>query len=200
MSDTQPGVLRRLWNNLSRPSAKYSLLGLLVVGFIGGMVFWIGFNTAVAATGTMEFCGSTCHTMSSISLKEYKETVHYSNRSGVQVGCSDCHIPKPFFHKMYVKTTEGASDIYHELMGTSNTPEKFEARRMMMAQHQWDRMKANDSSTCRNCHAFDAMSPDKQKPSSYAKHMAAKKDGKTCIDCHKGIAHPLPAEYKDPDE
>jgi cytochrome c-type protein NapC len=200
MSDTQPGALRRLWNTLSRPSAKYSLLGLLVVGFIGGMVFWIGFNTAVAATGTMEFCGSTCHTMSSISLKEYKETVHYSNRSGVRVGCSDCHIPKPFFHKLYVKATEGASDIYHELMGTSNTPEKFEARRRMMAQHQWDRMKATDSATCRSCHSFESMSPDKQKPSSYAKHMAAKQAGKTCIDCHKGIAHPLPAEYKDPDE
>jgi nitrate/TMAO reductase-like tetraheme cytochrome c subunit len=30
--------------------------------------------------------------------------------------------------------------------------------------------------------------------------MEAKSDGKTCIDCHKGIAHHLPKEYVDPDE
>jgi cytochrome c-type protein NapC len=30
--------------------------------------------------------------------------------------------------------------------------------------------------------------------------MAAQKEGKTCIDCHKGIAHSLPKEYKDPEE
>jgi nitrate/TMAO reductase-like tetraheme cytochrome c subunit len=28
----------------------------------------------------------------------------------------------------------------------------------------------------------------------------AQKDGKTCIDCHKGIAHLLPKEYNEPDD
>jgi len=31
-------------------------------------------------------------------------------------------------------------------------------------------------------------------------HTQAVKEGKTCIDCHKGIAHLLPKEYVDPDE
>ena len=31
-------------------------------------------------------------------------------------------------------------------------------------------------------------------------HAQAKLEGKTCIDCHKGIAHLLPKEYIDPDE
>ncbi len=61
-------------------------------------------------------------------------------------------------------------------------------------------MKAMDSRECRNCHSFDAMSADKQKQSVYNKHMKAKADGQTCIDCHKGIAHHLPKEYRDPDE
>jgi nitrate/TMAO reductase-like tetraheme cytochrome c subunit len=30
--------------------------------------------------------------------------------------------------------------------------------------------------------------------------MQAKADGRTCIDCHKGIVHHLPKEYVDPDE
>ncbi len=44
------------------------------------------------------------------------------------------------------------------------------------------------------------MSGDVQKQSAYKKHMKAKDQGKTCIDCHKGIAHHLPKEYRDPDE
>jgi nitrate/TMAO reductase-like tetraheme cytochrome c subunit len=44
------------------------------------------------------------------------------------------------------------------------------------------------------------MSADKQRQSVYTKHMKAKADGQTCIDCHKGIAHHLPKEYRDPDE
>ena len=93
-----------------------------------------------------------------------------------------------------------SSDVYHEFMGSVNTPEKFEARRMQMAQHQWDKMKASDSRECRNCHSFEAMSPDVQKKTVYDKHIAARQAGKTCIDCHKGVAHHLPREYKDPDE
>ncbi|NBX90410.1 MAG: Denitrification system component NirT, partial [Betaproteobacteria bacterium] len=29
--------------------------------------------------------------------------------------------------------------------------------------------------------------------------MKAKEEGKTCIDCHKGIAHQLPKEYEEPE-
>jgi cytochrome c-type protein NapC len=61
-------------------------------------------------------------------------------------------------------------------------------------------MKASDSRECRNCHSWDGMSSEVQKASVYKKHMAAKDGGKTCIDCHKGIAHQLPKEYRDPDE
>ncbi|PKO68956.1 MAG: Denitrification system component NirT, partial [Betaproteobacteria bacterium HGW-Betaproteobacteria-14] len=34
-------------NSLRQPSAKYSLLTLLVGGFVGGIIFWGGFNTVV---------------------------------------------------------------------------------------------------------------------------------------------------------
>jgi cytochrome c-type protein NapC len=198
MNDTNPGFLRRCWNSLRRPSAKYSLLTLLVAGFVSGILFWGGFHTAMEATNTLEFCTS-CHTMAENSFKEYKETVHYSNRSGIRVVCSDCHVPKDWAHKVAAKI-KASSDVYHELMGSVSTPAKFEARRMQMAQHQWDQMKASNSRECRNCHSFEAMSPEAQKKSSYERHMAASKAGKTCIDCHKGVAHTLPAEYKDPDE
>jgi cytochrome c-type protein NapC len=31
-------------------------------------------------------------------------------------------------------------------------------------------------------------------------HKKAMAEGKTCIDCHKGIAHLLPKEYKEDEE
>lgn len=198
MNNTNPGALRRFWNFLARPSARYSLLALLVVGFVSGILFWGGFHAAMESTNTLEFC-TGCHTMADNSFKEYKTTVHYANRTGVRAVCSDCHVPRDWSHKVMAKIG-ASSDVYHELMGSVSTPEKFEARRMKMAQHQWDQMKASDSRECRNCHSFDAMSPDVQKKSIYDKHMGAKKAGKTCIDCHKGVAHQLPKEYKDPDE
>lgn len=194
----QPGWLRRSWQTLRRPSAKYSLLALLVVGFAGGIIFWGGFHTALEATNTLEFCIG-CHEMRDTVYAEYKETIHYSNRTGVRAVCSDCHVPKDWSHKM-VRKAKASFEVWGKLTGSINTPEKFEAKRMELATHEWDRMKASGSRECRNCHNFEAMSGEAQKQSNYKRHMKAKDEGKTCIDCHKGIAHHLPKEYKDPDE
>jgi len=191
-------VLRRLLDFLRKPSTKYPLIGLLGVGFIAGILFWGGFHTAMDATNTLEFC-TGCHEMRDTVYKEYKETIHYANRSGVRAVCSDCHVPKDWAHKI-VRKVKASHEVWGKLTGVIDTPEKFEAKRMELAQHQWDAMKETDSRECRNCHNFDAMSSDIQKQTVYKKHMKAKADGGTCIDCHKGIAHHLPKEYKDPDE
>ncbi len=61
-------------------------------------------------------------------------------------------------------------------------------------------MKANDSHECRNCHSWEAMDPHKQSPRASAKMEKAQKEGKTCIDCHKGIAHLLPKEYNEDEQ
>jgi cytochrome c-type protein NapC len=197
MSD-QPGALKRIWNTLRRPSLKWSLLSLLSLGFVGGIVFWGAFNTGMEATNTLAFC-TGCHEMRDTVFVEYKETVHYSNRSGVRAICSDCHVPKDWTHKL-IRKSEASFEVWGKITGSIDTKEKFEAKRMELASHEWARMKANGSQACRNCHDFDTMSKERQKPSVYTKHMGAKKDGKTCIDCHKGIAHQLPKEYRDPDE
>ena len=198
MADEKPGALKRLWTTLKTPSAKYSLIGLLVVGFFSGIIFWGGFNTALEATNQLEFCIG-CHEMRDTVYQEYKKTIHYSNRTGVRAICSDCHVPKDWTHKM-LRKAKAAFEIWGKLTGSIDTPEKFEAKRMELATHEWDRMKARNSIECRNCHNFEAMSGEVQKQTVYKKHMKAKDEGAACIDCHKGIAHKLPKEYKDPDE
>ena len=125
MSESQPGAIKRLWAYLRKPSAKYSLLTLLVVGFFGGIIFWGGFNTALEATNTLEFCIS-CHEMRDTVYQEYKETVHYSNRTGVRAICSDCHVPKDWAHKM-LRKIKASFEVYGKIMGHIDTKEKFEA-------------------------------------------------------------------------
>jgi nitrate/TMAO reductase-like tetraheme cytochrome c subunit len=57
-------------------------------------------------------------------------------------------------------------------------------------------MKSTDSRECRNCHAVQSMDPRKQSAAAQIMPEAIR-NGATCIDCHKGIAHQLP---KDPDD
>jgi cytochrome c-type protein NapC len=198
MSENKAGILMRFWQVLKKPSAKYSILGIASVSFFAGILFWGGFNTGMEMTNTLEFC-TTCHEMRDNVYQEYKETIHYSNRTGVRAICSDCHVPKDWVHKM-IRKSKASFEVWGKITGSIDTKEKFEAKRMELATHEWDRMKESNSRECRNCHAFEAMSPELQKQTPYRKHMKAKEEGKTCIDCHKGIAHQLPKEYEEPDE
>jgi cytochrome c-type protein NapC len=193
-----PGAIKRCWIAVNRPSARYSFLAIAIVFFFAGIIFWGGFNTGMEMTNTLEFC-TTCHEMRDTVYQEYKETIHYSNRTGVRAICSDCHVPKDWVHKV-IRKSKASLEIWGKLTGSIDTKEKFEARRITLATHEWERMKGSDSRECRNCHSFEAMSGDVQKQTVYKKHMLAKDEGKTCIDCHKGIAHKLPKEYHDPNE
>jgi len=199
MTDTpKTSAIGRLWAALRAPSLKYSLLLVLTVGFFSGLIFWGGFNTALEATNSLEFCIG-CHEMRDNVYAEYKDTIHYSNRTGVRATCPDCHVPKDWTHKL-IRKAKASFEVWGKLTGSIATKEKFEAKRMELATHEWERMKATNSIECRNCHNFEAMSGEIQKQTVYKKHMAAKEKGGTCIDCHKGIAHKLPKEYKEDDE
>ena len=202
MSEQRPAakqqVLGRWIGALRRPSVKYSLLTLLLAGVLSGIVFWGGFNTAMEATNRMEFCIG-CHEMRDTVYQEYKKTIHYSNRTGVRAACSDCHVPKAWGPKMWRKI-QATGEVYGKIIGTIDTPEKFEAKRLILAEREWKRMKANDSLECRNCHSFDGMSKEAQTSTAWRRHQAGLKKGETCIDCHKGIAHKEPAGTKKAEE
>lgn len=180
--------------NLKRPSTRYSLGALLGVGFIAGIIFWGGFNTAMEATNTMEFC-ITCHEMEENVYREYQNTIHYSNRTGVRAVCSDCHVPKTWIHKM-VRKVQASNEVLHKVLGTINTPEKFEGKRLQLARNVWRTMKETDSRECRNCHDYQSMDYTRQGRRAVKQHIDGFDEGKTCIDCHKGIAHSLPAMYE----
>jgi len=162
--------------------------------FAAGLVFAGLFNVGVSATNELEFCTS-CHSMQ-IPYEEYKESMHFKNASGVQATCADCHVPKPFVPKMVAKVL-AYKDVLHEVLGTIDTPEKYEEHRWDMASRVWEKMKKSDSRECRSCHDFANMDLSEQGKMARKKHGRAEDDGDTCIDCHKGVAHEEPLE---PDE
>lgn len=187
-----------LMARLRRPSAKYSLGGLLSIGILLGVLFWGGFNTAMEATNTETFCIS-CHEMKDNVYMEYKETIHYNNRTGVRATCPDCHVPKDWTHKM-IRKVQASREVWGKLTGTIDTREKFEAKRLKLARSEWARMKASDSRECRNCHSFESMNSEVQKQRARKQHEMAIEDNLTCIDCHKGIAHHKPEGMTEEDE
>jgi nitrate/TMAO reductase-like tetraheme cytochrome c subunit len=188
-------LISRLWRALWRPSARYSLGVIALLGALAGIAFWGGFNTFMEYTNTLGFCVS-CHEMRDNVYEEYRQTVHFKNPSGVRVVCSDCHVPREWTPKL-LRKIRATNELYHHLVGTIDSPEKFNVKRLELAESVWATMQESDSRECRNCHSFEAMDFSKQRRRPQKKHPEAMKDNDTCIDCHKGVAHDLPEEYED---
>ncbi|HEV7833570.1 MAG TPA: NapC/NirT family cytochrome c [Caballeronia sp.] len=185
------GLIKRYWQTINRPSTYYSLGFLTLGGFIAGVVFWGAFNTALEVTSTEAFC-TGCHEMHDNTFAELKSTIHYSNRSGVRAICSDCHVPHNWTDKI-ARKMQASKEVWAKVFGTVNTREKFQEKRLELAEHEWRRLKASNSLECRNCHSFESMDFTRQSPRAQNAHQRFLGTGeKTCIDCHKGIAHELP--------
>lgn len=183
MSNSSNGM-RKL---LNRKVIMGATAGAALFFMLMGVIFWGGFNTAMEATNTLDFCIS-CHEMQENVYQEYKNTIHFTNRSGVRATCSDCHVPKDWTHKV-IRKIQASGEVFHKVMGSVGTPEKFNEKRLTLAKRVWSTMKSTDSRECRNCHDFGSMNPENQKPRARKQHFNAMERGQTCIDCHKGIAH-----------
>jgi len=178
----------------------FLIVGVVSIVFLAGIVFAGLFSAGLAHTNEMEFCTS-CHSMQ-VPLAEYKETLHYKNPSGVQATCSDCHVPQQLGPKLVAKIM-AARDVYHEILGTIDTPDKYEEHRWDMATRVWAKMKSTNSRECMNCHQFENMDLAEQTRLGRSRHGGAQDKGQSCIDCHQGVAHTLPDEpegYQAPEE
>jgi nitrate/TMAO reductase-like tetraheme cytochrome c subunit len=183
------GVAAWLWR---RPQRWY-LLGIPaggVLAFIVGMAVTGGSLGALNYTSGDAFCTS-CHEMHT-PLAELKQSTHYTNPFGVRAGCADCHIPPTFVAGLVKHIASGTKDSFWHVMSELDTPAKYEAHRLEMAQSVWKEFKANDSAECRSCHTPAAMAFAKQPAAAASAHQSLPTSGMTCIDCHRGIAHTLP--------
>ncbi len=129
----------------------------------------------------------------------------YLSRRGENGHCDPGFIPVEEGSKYCVPSYKG--ETYSEEDMSEEAEEarekaikRYEAYRWTMANAVWDYMRENDSRECRSCHAFENMDPELQDRSAKKKHATAEEKGKTCIDCHKGIAHVEPEEPEEEDE
>ncbi|KIZ34420.1 MULTISPECIES: NapC/NirT family cytochrome c [Rhodopseudomonas] len=177
----------KVW--LKKPVGMGTVALVAIVAAGGALAGWGAFSVALHKTNSLEFCVS-CHSMKG-NFEEYKKSPHYKNASGVRAVCSDCHVPKDLGPKLVAKVM-AAKDVWHTILGTIDTPEKFEQHRLEMAKRVWAKMEATDSRECRSCHSQDAMDIHKQRPKAVTVMQKGLAKGETCISCHKGIAHKLP--------
>ncbi|MGJ8686643.1 MAG: NapC/NirT family cytochrome c [Spongiibacteraceae bacterium] len=163
--------------------------------FSAGIIFWGGFNWSMELTNTEDFCIS-CHEMRENVYREYRQSIHFENGSGVRASCPDCHVPKVWKDKV-VRKVGASNELFHKAVGSIDSREKFLKKRLELAEHVWESMASNDSLECRNCHEIDSMSSLKQSSMASRSHIVAAANSLTCIDCHKGIAHQLPETFLD---
>ena len=192
-AQTEPGLLRRWWRALTTPSARWSVLALLVIGVVIGSAAIVGTQVMVNATGTNAFCSSACHSMQWVAA-EWRQSGHAVNRTGVTAGCHDCHIPHAYPELLFYKAKAGIKDAIGEMRGVIDTEEKFKKERLRMAKAVWAEYKETGSANCRSCHAFSKDVLAKQKDFVQPMHEQVLAGAATCIDCHKGIAHTAPEE------
>jgi cytochrome c-type protein NapC len=165
------------------------LSGTLLAGVFIGVIAVLSYKGVMHATSTDEFCTS-CHEMEA-PYAGLLTTAHQVNTHGVATGCSDCHIPKEFIPKM-IRKIEASREVWGHFTGIIDTPEKYAAHRDAMRARELKRIRASDSQECRNCHALEKMDFEGQERAVRRYHRGIEERGKTCIDCHEGLAHPLP--------
>lgn len=179
----------------TKPKSRWSF-GIPAGGFVMlvvGALAWVTFDWSLHATSTDEFCTACHNSPSNWVMEEWQQSKHFASSSGVKVNCHDCHIPKSFVDKIWVKGTSAVHHVTTQIVGDYQTKEDFEAKRLMLAERVWDTMQNNDSQACRSCHKVELMDFAQQSETAAQYHeVLLDQDGPTCIDCHKGIAHHMP--------
>jgi len=185
-------------HSLSNRVKKKLVLNALFLFILMGLLSLSILNTAFATQYTHEFC-TACHQEEKEkeienAKKLSKQTIHHARQGDVPADCLDCHIISfPLIHKISYELQASTESLY-KIIGAINNTEQLEPKRLRLAKNIWKKMKENNSQACRVCHTEKAMNPEFQKPESQKQHLSAQQSGKTCIDCHKSIAHHISTE------
>ena len=86
-----------------------TLIGSVALLALGAILLG-GTQYAMHKTSGTEFCTS-CHSMS-WATAEWHGSDHFSNATGVQTGCADCHLPPGGFEYVKAKVVTGLRDVW----------------------------------------------------------------------------------------
>ena len=217
---------KRKIKELLTGKVKYIIGGLVVIGvfiFIGGGYF-------ILHHGSMEnpkFC-ALCHEVQ-YSYDEYRPMPATRVFSGLGIGCAECH-PEPFQSFRQSKHYTGRSGFRAGCVSCHETPHTigefaeymfltgpilmgqagkgpggafFEYTSPMQDEEKWKKVRAEwatrvrkwfldtNSRTCTNCHDPELLVniPNPKKPWAAQMMKTAIEQGKDCIECHYNIVH-----------
>src|SRR5271169_626516 len=87
---------------------------LLGCGLLLGLLAAFAGHKTVNYTSTDAFCNESCHSHPH-AADYWVQSAHYSNRHGVVVHCTDCHLPPGGMQYLTEKARLGAHDAYSKL-------------------------------------------------------------------------------------
>lgn len=157
---------------------------LLLIGILLGVASMIGFNKTMTATSTNESCNS-CH-IHPHADKSWKQSVHYNSRSGVTVGCVDCHLPPAGSFKYYKeKGRTGLKDVWSYMTKDSASINWDAKSELENAVHH----VYNESCTACHTNLFpQRLSDDGLKAHLYYEEKQQELNLQ-CINCHLDAGH-----------
>jgi len=97
-----------------KPVTGRRLGWLLGCGLLLGLVAAFAGRQTVNYTSTDAFCAESCHSHPH-ATKFWIQSAHYSNRHGVVVHCTDCHLPPGGVQYLTEKARLGGHDAYSQL-------------------------------------------------------------------------------------
>lgn len=183
-----------LW---SRPRQRW-LLGIPIGAFLCVALGAVGlgsFNWILHRSSSNEFC-YVCHSHELFIKPEYEASSHFANTSGMRADCAGCHVPHDWFGTFWLKT-RATLDILPEVTGKLATEEKYESHRREMAMAVWRDYLRRDSDFCETCHTIDAMLLENQERRAQRRHIKGEEEGQSCIECHQGVVHQLPENWRE---
>ena len=97
-----------------KPVAAKRTSWLLGCGLLLGLVAAFAGHKTVSYTSTDAFCSQSCHSHPHATAF-WIQSAHYSNRQGVVVHCTDCHLPPGGVRYLTEKARLGGHDAYSQL-------------------------------------------------------------------------------------
>ena len=181
-----------LWDVLRRPSSVFSLGVLVLAGFVAGVIFWGGFNTALELTNTEKFCTS-CHEMRDNVFEELKidDPLHQPLRRARDLP----GLPRPARLDRQDRAQDAGLEgglgphLRHDRHARKIPRAPARARAARMGAAEGERLARMPQLPQRAVDGHHQAGAARRRRASSA---SCSRGEKTCIDCHKGIAHRLP--------
>jgi formylglycine-generating enzyme required for sulfatase activity/nitrate/TMAO reductase-like tetraheme cytochrome c subunit len=152
-------------------------------GLIIGSLLILGAGRVLHNTSTNEYCVS-CH-IHPAADNAWKKSVHYDTKSGMRIGCVDCHLPPKGEKYLWEKGKTGLRDLWSYWTKDSASFNWEDRSRLEVARGYVF------ENSCKKCH--ENLFPSKLTKAGEDAHLYYTQTKKTdelhCINCHLNAGH-----------